>query len=637
MFGFLFSPCFMKEFLKKYRAPLVIVAVLATHLTLGLLRLESYSAVDEPYWTYQRTPKFWKAIAEGKWRSTNINDKPGITTAILSGAGLLKIDPLPYKSLRDDVKTDEEFRAINDINFFFRLPIFLFCFLSLPVFFLLLKKLFDETTALVAFILIGFSPILFGISLIINPDSLLWIFLPLSVLSYFVFQKNAEKKYLYMSGLFLGFSILTKYVANILYIFFFALPFLEYLFSKDKPALRTYLKQSAINYIILVAISCATFFAFFPATWKHPEMILEGTFLSKAFESTWPLFVGIITLIALDAALLKSKTAAFILEILSRYRTRFIQATFILFIAALFFVALNTFTGMSIFNTDASLASPKGSGGDGSNLFIFADNIVADLYSLMFGISPLALFALIATLTLGITKRHIASRETRIAFFLSLFIFLYYIASTVNHVIATVRYQITLFPFACILAAIGISFFLTSNRLRKYQEDAVAIAAVLATFIFSLISLLSVKPYYFAYTSFLLPEPYFVNLKDMGDGSWEAADFLNHLPNPREISIWSDKGAVCAVFIGECRTGLSQKDLRDLQVNYVVVSSGRRSRTLKLSHPGSDPIDFKKAYETNETTRTFIIGNRSENFIKILPAENLFLRSDSSDTSSTEN
>jgi len=57
-------------------------------------------------------------------------------------------------------------KDINDINFYFRLPIYLFCVLLLPLFYILLKKLFDETTALIAFIFISLSPILLGISLI---------------------------------------------------------------------------------------------------------------------------------------------------------------------------------------------------------------------------------------------------------------------------------------------------------------------------------------------------------------------------------------------------------------------------------------------------------------------------------------
>ena len=607
---------------RKLWVPLVIATVIAVNLTLGLLRLEPYSAVDEPYWTYQRTPKFWHAIAQMKWRSTNINDKPGITTAILSGAGLLKANPLDYKDLRDKPKTTDELNTINNINFFFRLPIFLFCLLSLPLFYIFLRKLLNETIALLAFVFIGLSPILLGISLIINPDSLLWIFLPLSMLSYLVFRENSEKKYLFLSGIFLGLSLLTKYVANILYVFFFMLPFLEYFLTaaESRPPIRIFLKRFARDYGVLVAISMLVFFALFPATWKHPEILLEGTFLSKAFKSTWPIFAGLIALVVADATLLKSRILSFVLDSISRYRNLIIRSVFSLFLLILCFVAMNTLSGMTFFSTDASLASPKGSGGDGTSLFIFADNIVADFYSLMFAISPLALLGIVSALLLGMTRKRIGSRETKTVFFLSLFILFYYIASTVNHVIATVRYQIALFPFAFVVSAIGIFFLVDSlpeNIGKRWQASS---SAILLALLVSLISLFSVKPFYFAYTSAFLPNPYFVNMKDMGDGSWETADFLNKLPNARELSIWSDKGAVCAVFVGKCQIGLSQKDLRDLRVDYVVVSSGRRSRTLKLSHPGSDPINFKKAYETNETAKTITIGNRSDNFIKIVPA-----------------
>src|SRR3990172_3980871 len=69
---------------KKWIIPAIILSVLAVNLVFGLPRLSRFSAVDEPYWTYGRTPKFWKAVSEQKWKSTNINDKPGITAAIIS-------------------------------------------------------------------------------------------------------------------------------------------------------------------------------------------------------------------------------------------------------------------------------------------------------------------------------------------------------------------------------------------------------------------------------------------------------------------------------------------------------------------------------------------------------------------------
>lgn len=597
---------------KKYVAPAIIVIVLLVNLTLGLARLGNYSSVDEPYWTYGRITKFWNGIKAHNWKTTSVNDKPGITVAILSGAGLATIDPMPYKSLRGDVKTDAELRDINTINFAFRLPIYLFCIILLPFFYILLRKLFDQTTALIGFTLIGLSPIILGISLIINPDSLLWIFLPLSFLSYLVFQRTESRKYLYWSGFLLGLALLTKYVANILYIFFFFLPFLEYILVKKKPELRPYLKKSLRQYAILVGISMATYFILYPATWVNPKILLDGTFLSQAFRSTWPLFVGLALFIMADILFFKDRLTKWALDLLSTYRHLLVQAISTIFLMGIIFTLLNTYTGMRLFDTVATLASPKG---EGAGLLLYADKITADIYSLIFGISPIALLGLVAALLLTTKKKWLDSYEAKIVFFFSLFILFYYLASTVNSVVATVRYQIVLYPFAFVISAIGLSHILS---LKKVSRHLHALAGVALIVILSVWSLLSVRPFYFAYTSALLPEQYFVNLKDMGDGSYEAAEYLNNLPNPEKLTVWSDKGAVCAVFKGKCIIGFTNKRIKGVTFDYVVVSSGRKSRTLKLSGSANKIIDFKKAYTTDETVFTITIGDRPNNFVKVI-------------------
>ena len=597
---------------KKYVAPAIIVIVLLVNLTLGLARLGNYSSVDEPYWTYGRITKFWNGIKAHNWKTTSVNDKPGITVAILSGAGLATIDPMPYKSLRGDVKTDAELRDINTINFAFRLPIYLFCVLLLPFFYILLRKLFNQTTALIGFTLIGLSPIILGISLIINPDSLLWIFLPLSFLSYLVFQRTESKKYLYWSGFLLGLALLTKYVANILYIFFFFLPFLEYILAEKKPELRPYLKKSLRQYAILIGISMATYFILYPATWVNPKILLDGTFLSQAFRSTWPLFVGLALFIVADILFFKDRLTKWTLDFLSTYRHLLVQAISTIFLMGIIFTLLNTYTGMRLFDTAATLASPKG---EGASLLLYADKITADIYSLIFGISPIALLGLVAALLLVTKKKWLDSYEAKIVFFFSLFILFYYLASTVNSVVATVRYQIVLYPFAFIISAIGLSYILSLKKVSRHLPSLAGVALVI---VLSVWSLLSVRPFYFAYTSALLPEQYFVNLKDMGDGSYEAAEYLNNLPNPEKLTVWSDKGAVCAVFKGKCIIGFTNKRIKGVTFDYVVVSSGRKSRTLKLSGSANKIIDFKKAYDTNETVFTITIGDRPNNFVKVI-------------------
>lgn len=602
---------------KKVIAPIIISLIIAINLVLGFTRLSTYSAVDEPYWTYGRTSKFWNAIKEHKWKSTNVNDKPGITVAILSGAGLLEYDPMQYKSLREEPKTDEQLKDMDAINFFFRLPIFLFCTLMLLAFYFFLRKLFGDTIALLGFIFIGLSPIIFGISLIINPDSLLWIFLPLSLLSYFIFKKEENKKYLYASGLFLGLSLLTKYVANILYIFFFFLPFLEYIFLEKKPALTSYLKKSFLNYVVLVVISMATFYVLYPATWAHPKTLLKGTFLSQAFETTWPLFVGLFILIAIDTLLFKNKITHYILNFFSKYKTLLMQITTGFFLAAIAFVFINTYLGMKPFDFEAILSSPKGIGA--SNIFqSYIGAILADTYSLIFGISPLALIALIAALIFNLKKKTEYSQEACVVFYFTIFILFYYFASSVNNVAATVRYQITLYPLALIMSAIGLSYIISAKQLKKYAS--VALVSVL-TLVIALVGIISVRPHYFAYASSLLPQKYLLNYKDMGDGSYEAAAYLNSLPNAKNFAIWSDKGAVCAEFIGKCNIGFSKKDLSDKNFDYFVISTGRISRSMKLSGSVNDIIDFRKIYSSEEYTKKIIIGERPDNYVGIVSGD----------------
>ena len=46
----------------------------------------------------------------------------------------------------------------------------------------------------------------------------------------------------------------------------------------------------------------------------------------------------------------------------------------------------------------------------------------------------------------------------------------------------------------------------------------------------------------------------------MGEGSIEAANYLNALPGAGEMTIWSDKGAVCEAFIGKCLIDFKDDD-----------------------------------------------------------------------------
>lgn len=605
--------------LKKYAATALIVLVMTFDLFLGLTRIGTYSAVDEPYWTYGRISKFWTAIDERKWSSTDINDKPGITVALLSGFGLLRYDPMLYAGTRGDTKTQQQLADIDGINYSFRLPVFLFCVLMLPAFYFFLKRIAGKTVALIGTVMIGLSPILLGIAMIINPDSLLWIFLPLSLLSMFAYRKKPKPWYLIMSGIFLGLSLLTKYVANILYVFFLLLPFMEYVFSEEKPSLREFLKKALIDYLILAAVSMLTFYALYPATWKHPGVLLKGTFGSKAFEKTWPLFAGLVALIAADTALFSNRLTRPILDFLSKYRRILTILLVFVLLGMSVFVFADTYLGMKPFDFEGILSSPKGIGmGSEGPVKAIAGAMLADLYSLVFGMHPVV-FCLFVVGLLSATRREgIPERERKTVVYFTLFILLYYVASTANDVVATIRYQIILYPLSFVIAAIGAEHLLSLVSMPKRTARLLTALLLVAMLSFSLIR---IRPFYFAYASSLLPNRYLLNTKDMGDGSYEAAAYLNSLPDARNLVVWSDKGAVCNEFVGTCNIGFTKKDLEGKHFDYFVISVGRLSRSMKLSGGVANLVDFKKVYSSSVYEKNFSIGGRENNFVRIIRAD----------------
>lgn len=593
----------------------IILAVILLNIAFGLPRLARYAAVDEPYWTYARTPKFWNAIENQKWRSTQINDKPGVTVAIISGAGLLFSDPMQYKSLRFKPKTAEQTAAFNKINFSMRLPIYLFNLLMLVVFYFLISRLLGKRIGLTAFTLTGLSPIILGISLIINPDSLLWIFSTFTLLSFFIYQKEGLRTFIFLAGLFLGLALLTKYVANILFIYLLLAIFLKYIFYQNDSDPAKYFGKSFLDFGILILASVAVFFILFPAAWVNSDIVLQGTIMSKPFESNWQYFAGLAFFFLLDTLLLKNLILGKITNLLKRYRRIMILLFFSVFAILILLMAANVYSGMKFYDFEDIIASPKSSANAIFNGKIFLSRILADYYSLFFGLVPISAIFFLFSLYKLLSKKFDELKKYVILSF-SFFIFLYYLASTVSKVTATVRYQIALYPLAIIIASIGLVHFF------DYLEKKTQFIPNLGKFIpFMLIliilpSIALVNPHFFSYSSLLLPEKYLLNYKDMGDGSFEAAEYLNQKENANKLVIWSDKGAVCEAFAGRCATGMNIKELRTYFFDYFVVSSGRKSKFYKRKEIGKNDVSLEKIYDS-QPEKEIIIDGRPNNYVKV--------------------
>ena len=612
----------LRVWFKRQGAHVLFLVLVLTGIffSFGYTRLGQYAAVDEPLWLYARITKLWQEVAEKEWQKTDVSDKPGITVAILSGAGLWQYDPEVY----DDTRSGGEVfvnKSLNMEAFFkaFRLPILLFVTILLPLVYFLLERLFGKGGALLSYAVLATSPILIGVTKIINPDALLWLFTTLSLLSYLVFQKRAWYRYLFISGFFLGLALLTKYIANIVYIYLFALLFLEYLYhpKKASTSFTQYFKQSLLHVAFVIFVSLATFYLILPANWLDPMELVQSTLLSQAFVKVAPLFLFLITLILLDQFFNRTRITLFCLEKVAHIKYALSLILSVLFFGGILFTLYNTWSKMSIYPFMELIASPK-TISDKSDLFgVFLTNF----YPMVFGLTPVAL---VGVLLAGyfITKRDaLHSTSLRFAFYSSIFVLVYYLGATVNGVASIIRYQIIIFPLVALIS--GVGFLCLARVLEKklhYKKNTFVFFMVYALIVVG-VSTLARTHFPLSYASELLPKEYYIDLKDMGPGSYEIAAKLNTLPDAKNTLIWTDKDGVCQFFIGRCKRGNNKEVITDQEIDYVVLSSAREVRTGHMirSSYNRNPdtvVPIHLFYEQDNPTFEVRINNRPSHYVR---------------------
>ena len=163
--------------------------------------------------------------------------------------------------------------------------------------------------------------------------------------------------------------------------------------------------------------------------------------------------------------------------------------------------------------------------------------------------------------------------------YIVLFALIYYLCATFTGVSSIIRYQIIIFPLVAFLGDIGI-FHIASFIEGKYQlsKDRAVLIITLLTLILG-VTTLARTHFPLSYASSLLPSKYYIDLKDMGPGSYEMAAKLNALPDAKNTLIWTDKDGVCQFFVGRCKRGNNQEVITDQDIDYVVISSAREVRT----------------------------------------------------------
>lgn len=606
---------------------LLLLSAIAAYFIFGSIHLTKFVTADEHYWTYERIPQYWDALASGKLKKTLINDKPGITVALVSSPGLLfEKDPEDnFKKIDEDLKT---FNVANteNVNRAFRLPILIFNGFFLLYFFWIIKKLTDNGwIAVWSAIFIGLSPILIGISQIINPDALLWTFSAASIFTFFTLLEKKERKFIWLTALFTGLAILTKYTANILIPFYFLLIFLHYIFvHEDSGAERmsAYFLESFKQFALILLGMVATITFFLPAIWIKPIYLYRATLgFTEDSQIIMLMIAGIIaaiiSLFLLDRYYSKNKFLFASLNYCKKYKS-----TFKIFILAIVLIFLILIIGRNIFGEwplfkivqfDIKELGNSDKLGHPMDLF---EMILFEFNPLVFSLTPIVLI-----LALFAWTRSIFSKDSPYFFHIlsiTIFILAYFTASIMMEVASTVRYSIILYPLLAFLAAIGLW---TLIGIIRSQKAYLPLILGLCVFILSVASLTFSKPYYFNYTNSLLSKQHLIS-DAWGYGGYEAAQYLNSLENAENLTIWSDYYGVCEFFKGKCIMEYNMETGK-YSIDYYVLTRRGKIRYFQYNSKwdADNGIKVESYYNDPDPLWKLEIGERPENYIKIFESD----------------
>lgn len=608
----------------------------------GLYHLTKFETVDEHFWKYDRIGDYWDGWKQfaatrdvTKLKKTHINDKPGVTVALFSAPGFfLGPDPESHR-IRDDAVTENGLFTVYDttkterINFSLRLPILLVGTLMLSLLFWLIRAATrNNTIAALSILAMGTSPILIGMSQVINPDALLWSFFAGAIFSFVALLRTKEWKFLFVTAVCTGLALLSKYTANILFFLFPLLFVIQLIFentgSEDiRTAIRDFLKR----YFFVVLGAGGIFSILMPAVFVRPKYLIEGTLGAPGFEHLFPILGVFLLILCIDTSIFQSRGTVYIHSLLSRFRFAIFRITTLSVLFLLIIPLVNVVTGAKFIPLDNIKESAYSDGElsfdafDSSILPLrFLKEIGAESHTMVFTLSPIILVLLII-LCIRILIRTPKQNDWLLVFsfvFISIFI----LGALFSGVFLNARYMIILYPILAFLTAVSISEFSEKFSRGLFFVKRTMISLSLVFLVTSFWSIWSIKPFFLNYTSILLPRRFAIS-DAWGYGSYEAAVYLNTIPSIEEKTLWADRSGICQFVRARCINDY-KIDLTRVTPDYFVIT---RRGALRRPFIWKDPSLAKKpsteyyADAVKEWEWALFIDDRPENFIKVIPSE----------------
>lgn len=626
-------------FRKTVIAAPVLLLLIWTYLFFGIQHLGQFQTADEDLWFSNpmegRVHEYWRAIQAHDWEKTRINDKPGATTALLSGWLGNKVDaPDTGAKMIENNKIVDQYNPVyyENIAFAFRLPIVVVnAILILLIVWFVFAFSGSFATALMSAAFLYLSPILLGVSQIVNPDATLWSFGGAALFGYLAYLRHLHYRYLIPATICMGAALASKYTGAFLLFFgffaTFACPFFFQERFTDHRAVGRHFWESLFGFLFFLGGSILVFATIMSAAFVDPEYIYKGTIGFRKAEDVTPilqLIGGAAAFALLDALLTRGRIMYFLMRIFRflRYPAVFAAA---FFVAGMMSFLIVNWKFDNVFDL-VNLPFDTGSGREFRNLDEWV-RYLAQWKSLVFTIPPIALFLAIAGMfgapllrVFHRTKRLVTRREIFLIFIGAAFIIFFYQAASLQRLLVHVRYSILLYPVMAVLGAIGATVIfrllglLRNVRLRTALVGFSATVFVLGSFV----SLEAGRPFYFNYTNDLLPK-HFITTGAWGYGGYEAAQVLNALPEAEKLLVWADYEGFCPFFKGKCIKGSVVKWWQggDFEgIDYFVTSRRGMLRNQTVWNQITqcyDAVEEPPYWELN-------IGDRPGNFVRIYKA-----------------
>lgn len=612
----------------------------------GWYHLGKFETTDEHLWKYKRIGDYWEGWREWKLEKTYINDKPGITVGIFSGLGLIP-DAHPERSelvplSLEEAKLFEDYREDQTelVNIRFRWPILMVNTLAIIAFFFLIQSIFRSLPiSLLATLLIGLNPILVGIAQVINPDSFFWLFGFLSVLCYLGFLFHDKLRFLLATGILTGFALLSKYTAFLLFPLFGLFLIGYFLFSVDEPrALLT--RQTVMKHLLaflkIFSLATLTFFLLLPATFLDPSLFFKGAsqFLDPNKWPYWVVGLSLFAAFVFTAWKYGADNRVLALQNWLKERSLFLIRGVVFILGTIIVVSLiNVWSGQALAPVEALRDAAYANEPQAFNFKPVLLKTVPfyekwfevglmEIFPFVFSLTPILFLGLVLGL-IGLWRNIFSTRVKIIVFAVFSFILLYMFATYQARVVTNARYMIALFPLIALASAVAIDEWL--RRLVKEElQKKVFMAITILLFLVGLLTLWQLKPFYFSYTNFLLPQEQSIH-DSWGHGFYEAAMYLNELPDAKNLVIWSNSNTVCRFFVGKCLQS-RQIDLAQVTPDYFIMSKRgvikvRNQPVLKNNPwPTRDTGYYVEKIQNNPEWQLLING-RPDNFVNIVRFE----------------